>query len=157
ADVWSALQNAERSELSVLIDPASSHSPPLDDRAFDTAYEIRVGAKMICAYAAVSKSWRSDNDIGTWLGYGTAITGVALLFAAFLAMDTTASSLASECGQHLAGDHLEGRTRLARLARVGRDDQRLDPEARVGLGVLDDLGGLGAERVPSRTRGGQRH
>jgi hypothetical protein len=61
ADVWSALQNAERSELSVLMDPASSHSPPLDDRAFYTAYEIRVGAKMIRAYAAVSESWHSDN------------------------------------------------------------------------------------------------
>jgi hypothetical protein len=72
--------------------------PPLDDRAFYTAYEIRAGAKMIRAYAAVSESWHSDNDIGRWLGYGTAITGVALLFDAFLEMDTTASSLARERG-----------------------------------------------------------
>ena len=83
ADVWSALDNADRSELSVLIDPSSSHSPPLDDRAFYTAFEIRVGAKTIRPYAEVSKSRRSDDRIGVWLGSGTAIIGVALLLIHF--------------------------------------------------------------------------
>ncbi len=83
ADVWGALETAGRSELGVLIDPTSSHSPPMDERAFYTAFEIRVGARTIRPYAEVSGSRRRDNDIGVWLGSGTAIMGVALLLLPF--------------------------------------------------------------------------
>src|SRR5262249_40051066 len=43
------------------------------------------------------------------------------------------------------------------LTGVRRDDQRLDPEARVRASVLDDLGRLGAQRVAPGASRRQRH
>lgn len=82
--VWSALGQAGHSEIGILIDPADSHSPPLEDRAFYTVLEVRVGDKMIRPYAQVVESWDTDNFVGAWLGYGSAATGIMLLFIHFL-------------------------------------------------------------------------
>src|SRR5262249_53361082 len=64
---------------------------------------------------------------------------------------------AGDSWRYFAGDHLERGARLARLARVGRDDQRLDAEAPIRASVLDDLGRLRAQRMSPGARGGQRH
>ena len=77
--VWSALGQAGRAELSVLVDPADSHSTPLDGRAFHTVLEVRVGDRTIRPYADVAQSWRADNFVGEGLGYGTAGMGIVLL------------------------------------------------------------------------------
>ena len=79
-NVWSALGQAGRSEVGVLIDSADPHSPPLDGRAFYTVFEVRVGEEMVRPYAQVVESWGTDNFIGAGLGYGSAVTGIALLF-----------------------------------------------------------------------------
>lgn len=68
----------------MLIDPAHSHSPPLEDRAFYAVFEVRVGDETIRSYAQVVESWGTDDVIGAGLGYGSAITGIALLFIHFM-------------------------------------------------------------------------
>lgn len=82
--VWSALGRAGRSEVGVLVDPVDSHSPPLHGRAFHTVFEVRIGEETIRPYAQVAESWGTDDFIGAALGYGSAVTGIALLFIDFL-------------------------------------------------------------------------
>jgi hypothetical protein len=79
ADVWSALESADRSTIGVLFDPAGAHSPVGDERSFYTVYELRAGERTVRPYAEVAASWRRDEDVGRWLGWGTAIAGVILL------------------------------------------------------------------------------
>ena len=76
---WSALGQVGRAEISVLFDPAGSHSPPLDGRAFRTVFEVKVGDRTIRPHAEVAQSWRADNFVGVGLGYGTAVVGIVLL------------------------------------------------------------------------------
>lgn len=83
-DVWRALGHAGHSEVGVLIDPADSHVPPLDGRAFHTVFEVRVGDEMIRPYAHVVESLGTDILVGKALGYGSAVSGIALLFVHFL-------------------------------------------------------------------------
>ena len=77
--VWSALGRAGHSEVGVLVDPADSHSPPLDGRAFHTVFEVRVGEEMIRPYDQVVAAWRNDDFIGAGLGHGSVVAGLALL------------------------------------------------------------------------------
>ncbi|RJR47240.1 MAG: hypothetical protein C4576_09855 [Desulfobacteraceae bacterium] len=83
-EVWSALQQAGHSEISLLVDSADSHSPPFENRAFYMAYEIRVGGNLISPYPQVAESWDTDNFAGELLGYGSAIIGVALICIHFM-------------------------------------------------------------------------
>lgn len=83
-EVWSALQQAGHSEISLLIDSADSHSPPFENRTFYMAYEIRVGGNLISPYLQVAESWDTSNFVGELLGYGSAAIGVALIFIHFL-------------------------------------------------------------------------
>jgi hypothetical protein len=77
--VWSALGRAGHSDVGVLVDPADSHSPPLDGRVFHTVFEVRVGQETIRPYDQVVASWGTDEFIGAGLGYGSVVTGIALL------------------------------------------------------------------------------
>ena len=83
-EVWSALQQAGRSEISLLVDFADPHSPPLEDRTFYMAYAIGVGGNPISTYPQVASSWGVDNVVGDFLGYGSAVMGVALILFHFL-------------------------------------------------------------------------
>lgn len=83
-EVWSALQQAGHSEIRLLIDSADSHSPPFGNRAFYTAYEIRIGGNLIRSYLRVSESWDTDNFAGALLGYVSAVIGGALICFHFL-------------------------------------------------------------------------
>lgn len=83
-EVWSALQQAGHSEISLLIDSADPNSPSFEDRTFTMAYEIGVGGKLISSYPQVAESWGIDSILGELLGYGSAVTGVSLIFIHFL-------------------------------------------------------------------------
>lgn len=83
-EVWSALQQAGHSKISLLIDSADHHSLPFEDRVFYMAYEIRVGGNLIRSYPQVAESWVADNVAGELLGYGSAVIGFALIFIHFL-------------------------------------------------------------------------
>lgn len=83
-EVWSALQQAGHSEISLLIDSADPNSPPFEDRTFYMAYEIRVGGNLIRSYPQVAEFWGTDNFVGELLGYGSAVIGVSLIFIHFL-------------------------------------------------------------------------
>lgn len=78
-EVWSALQQAGHSEISLLVDSADSHSPPFGNNTFYTAYEIRIGGNLIRSYLRVAESWDTDNFVGELLGYVSAIVGGVLI------------------------------------------------------------------------------
>lgn len=83
-EVWSAIQQAGHSEISVLIDFADPHLPPFEDRTFYMAYDISVGGYPISTYPQIVKSWSSNNFVGELLGLGSAVIGVSLIFIHFL-------------------------------------------------------------------------
>lgn len=77
-EVWQALRQAGRAEVGVLIDAADSHSPPLEERTYFMAYEVRVAQDVVSTHAQVAAAWRADNRVGAWLGYAAIAAGVAL-------------------------------------------------------------------------------
>lgn len=82
--VWRSLNQAGHAEIRVLIDPADSHSPPLDGRTYYAVLEVQVEHRVIRPYAQIVESLRTNNLTGAAMGYGTIAIGIALLVAALL-------------------------------------------------------------------------
>jgi len=81
--VEEALDHARGSEVKVLFDARSTHTPWFGNRPLFTAYELKVGTHTVRSYEAMLSFWRSDNTVGLWIGYPAAVAGVFFLFMHF--------------------------------------------------------------------------
>jgi hypothetical protein len=77
--VFQALEHAPGSLVSILVDAADVRSPWFEEISLHPVYEVRIEEKTVRSYEEVLRSWRNQDKLGLWVGYGALASGVIFL------------------------------------------------------------------------------
>lgn len=80
--VQNFLMDAGKQKIKVLYDEKDPVKPIFSDELIYPVYELSVSGTVVKSYSEIADAWKTDNQIGVWLGTAFMLFGAYFLFQA---------------------------------------------------------------------------